>query len=283
MSKNKQSFQWKKGEHYADVEIISKEFKDEDGDTFYIFESGRRINKNFIDEFMVKLENPNLPVLDKKENLPPELNEEKRIKSGSLTDYPTEDELQSKKSGEDKFNLGNADAIPHPDDVEKVREFNQKINSQKQEQPRPVKTNNISQGIPVDGESRKNQEIKNFNTTNQNQTNKTEFDIFKNAKKQTFKIRLTLETDLPVKSFFNTLDDKFIKKNKNAIIQELINEIKEKDLDKQLKENLIRIYNLNPEQKKKTQTTKKNEPKQQTKKTNSKNTGIDKKEDSGSK
>lgn len=220
--KMKQSWQWKKGENYKQIEISSHEDIEEDM-TFIVFESGRKINKNLVDEFLVKLESPDFPIITE-DALP-----EKHL-GNALLDYPTLEDIQAMQKQDGTFSAGAAVAIPHPNDVEKLKKFNElqqkqsvsaKLKAPQQVSEQPI--NNVSSNV-----------IKKSPT----------FDILNKARKQEYDLTLSIKVKLPIQGFFDLLDEDFVKTNQNAILNDMITKIKQEELDTQLKENLIKIYNI---------------------------------------
>lgn len=67
MSEEKLSFQWIKGERLGTVEVVSQGATD---DSWINFESGRRINKDLINEFMMQVDSINIIPFENKPDKP---------------------------------------------------------------------------------------------------------------------------------------------------------------------------------------------------------------------
>lgn len=67
MSEEKLSFQWIKGERLGTVEVVSQDATD---DSWIKFESGRRINKDLINEFMMQVDSINVIPFENKTEKP---------------------------------------------------------------------------------------------------------------------------------------------------------------------------------------------------------------------
>lgn len=226
-------FQWKKGDDYATIETISHETNDE-GITYLVFESGRKINKSLVDEFLVQIEHPSVPVLSEHSN--PYKDSEKPI-TKMLLDYPTMEEIEAKKNNEGNVNLGKAEAIPHPSDEQKTQAF------VKQQETTVARSKTVTHdpliaGITENGLQK--QDIVRPIVKHQSPI----VGIIDKAKKQDYELELKISVKLPIVHFFDLLDEDFIEKNKHDLLNEMINKIKREDLDSQLKENLIKLYNI---------------------------------------
>jgi hypothetical protein len=57
-------FQWTRGENLGDIETWEGETDDNDGETFYIFKSGKMANMNLEGEFFMKITSPSEPIID---------------------------------------------------------------------------------------------------------------------------------------------------------------------------------------------------------------------------
>lgn len=223
MTNQEKFFQWKKGEHYAKIETIEKEITLGDID-YYIFKSGRQINKEVINEFMVQLESPDMPLVNPSDN--PNIGMETSIKKDNgILNYPSIEELGGQAGQEIK--LGKAEVIPHPDDMEKTIAFKKSHQGEAQKSIKSI-SNDMNMGtVPFQSP------VKNPMT-----------DIINKAKKEKYVLNLEITVSLPVKHFFDLLDEDFVKNNKDIILNEMINKIKREDLDTQLKNNLTKIYNI---------------------------------------
>lgn len=225
-------YQWIKTENLGEIETVDKETTI-DGITYYIFESGRQIDKSAIIDFMVELEDPRVPFIDKN-NI---INENSFSIKHDL-DYPTIEELENSRRQDGSFDVGKAETIPHPDDLEKMAEFKKKhaknnIKTQSKPQNFIQEGNPFLSGIPVE-----NTNIKTKSTSN------SAIELINKAKKEEFDLTIKVKVKLPSKHFFNLLDDDYLKKNKFDILKEMINIIKTEDLDTQLQDKLINIYKL---------------------------------------
>jgi hypothetical protein len=226
MSKDKEKdkpFQWQKGENYGTVEVVEREITLGDVD-YLVFKSGRQINKNLLDEFLVRLEDVNQPIIDASINP-----YEKKKTPNTFTEYPTIEDLQSKQNSDGTFTVGKAETIPHPDEVDKVQQFNKRKQSEEGPETRREPIANTNRQV-ID--------------TVKEPPKSPVYDIIAKAKKEEYELILTVKVKLPVKHFFDLLDDDFVKDNKNIILKEMINKIKREDLDSQIQANLIKIYNI---------------------------------------
>lgn len=236
---NQQCYQWKKGDNYGEVDKTQTEKKIGEID-YIVFESGRLINKNLIDEFLVSI-----PSLEEPMFIPEEIPEAQKTTPRGVrktnvpdpkSDFPTEEELaNSMKDG--KYSLGQAETIPHPDDLPpiQVKRHNDNFTAGLVEEGKEhlINNDNFTQGLQE--ESRAN-------------TQKPVVDpfisIIDKAKKKEFNLDIKLTVKLPASGFFAMLDDDYVKDNLDGLLKSLINKIKQSDLDSQIKENLIRIYNI---------------------------------------
>lgn len=238
----KQCYQWKKGENGGAVDRTQAEKKVGEVD-YIVFESGRLINKSLIDEFLVPIPSLEEPMFDPAEfaaqTVPnPNVNKNSNASLRKTSDYPSAEELANfEKNGQ--YSLGKAEAIPHPDQLPpppppSANPINDNFTRGLAEEGKEhLMQNNFTQGLGVDQSQRKAHDpIRN---------------LIDKTKKKSFNLSLNLHVQLPVAAFFEMLDDDFVKDNLDSILNELINKIKQTDLDSQLKENLIKMYNINTE------------------------------------
>lgn len=223
-------FQWKKSELYGTVETVEREITLGDID-YYVFKSGRQINKTVVYEYMVQLESPTATVVDMNHN---PYEEDQQKKKNAILEYPTLEEIKQQQNNDGVANLGKAIAIPHPDDIEKVQLFNQEVQKTAKKQDHIVR----SKETYTNDNSYINDNI------NMTKSKSPVYEIINKAKKEEFELTLSIKVKLPVKHFFDILDEDFVENNKNDILTELINKIKHEDLDSQLRSNLINIYNI---------------------------------------
>lgn len=241
MSKEKETlcFQWKKGENYGLCDEVQQEKKIGEID-YYVFTSGRLINKALIDEFLVEIPSLNEPMFDpdphEQIERPPA---QRHVQTADIAndEYLSEADVERLKS-EGKLSLGKAKAIPHPDDL-----------------PPPVikkQPDTFVQGLPEDGKEHRHHKTSNTDISKGLEVESRKpapppnpfLGIIDKAKKKDFELELLLNVKLPVEGFFTLLDDDYIQSNLDNIMEALINKIKQSDLDSQIKENLIRIYNI---------------------------------------
>jgi len=234
---NHKCYQWKKGDNYGKVDKTQSEKKVGEID-YLVFESGRLINKNLIEEFLVEIPSLTEPLFTPEE-IPAEQKTSPRGKPSHKAikpqnDYPTEEELaNSLKDG--KYSLGKAEVVPHPDDLPP--------------QPLHGRVDNFAAGLEEDG--RETRSPNNFTAgleeDNRRPQKKLEdpfISIIDKAKKKEFELNIQLKIKLPATGFFEMLDEDYLNNNLDGLLNSLINKIKQSDLDSQIKENLIRIYNI---------------------------------------
>lgn len=243
--KNKKSkekelcYQWKKGENYSKVDKVQSEKKVGEID-YYVFESGRLINKNLVDEFLVEIPSLKEPLFISEESKKTQKNtpEKRHVQMTNVQDEEVLSESDIERLKQDgKLSLGKANPIPHPDNlpktpVKKEDNFAKNLSEDGKEYlTQNKKKTDISQGLQVDDSKKSNSQNSFLN-------------IIDKAKQKEFKLNLVLNIKLPMEGFFEILDDDFVKDNADNILKSLINKIKQSDLDNQIKENLIRIYKL---------------------------------------
>lgn len=246
-TEERKCYQWKKGDSYGEVDKAQSEKTIGDQD-YIVFESGRLIAKNIIDEFLVEIPSMNEPFFEKEQQQQPQpqqpMNQPVQpAPSGNASmqlDYPSEDELQNVKNG-DKYSMGNAAAIPHPDDM-----------------PPPVikqsPANDITAGLVEEGKEHllqsahdmtKGLAVESAPPVAPVAPKKSQFDdIIDKTKKVEYNLDLNITVKLPSAAFFEILDEEFLEAHKDDILNALINKIKQTNLDDQIKENLINLYNL---------------------------------------
>lgn len=235
---NKKCYQWKKGKSYGMCDIVQS-IKTVGTEKYILFESGRLLAVNLIEEFLVEIPSLNEPLFIK-ENMSSELSQThtKPIASNDIDGlkYPHESELINMKNG-DKYSLGTATVIPHPNQIS---------------QPIVNHNNDITRGLVEEGKehlitNRQNnieQRTVIGNTQSLNSSRNEFDDIIKKTKKKEFDLELKITVKLPSQAFFEILDDEYLEENLDGILGALINKIKQTDLDQQIKKNLINIYNI---------------------------------------
>lgn len=244
MEKTEKCYQWKKGDDYGNCDKVQSEKKIGE-DTFIVFESGRLINKKLIEEFLVEIPSLNEPFFSQ-EDVNNEIDAKNKITKQPVTkapqrktavenyDYPSEEELANHlKDG--KYSMGNAKAIPHPDDMPPPR-----IEKSK---------DNFTTGLVEEGKEhlQRNNDFAKGLTEETRPTRKPEnpfASIIDKARKKDFTLNLKINVKLPSEAFFEILDEDFVNENIDSMLNALINKIKQSDLDSQIKENLIQIYKL---------------------------------------
>ncbi|MCK9574596.1 MAG: hypothetical protein WC979_01685 [Candidatus Pacearchaeota archaeon] len=235
-------YQWKKGENYSQVDKLQSEQTIGDA-AFLVFESGRLLNKNLVDEFLVQipsLAEPLFAIGEVPVAQPPKQKKPSNKKVAAY-DYPTEEELaNSMKDG--KYSMGTAKAIPHPDDMPPVQQVQQSRNDNfagglREDGDESMSHADFTQGISHDN-------LQSYRPPIENPLNA----IIDKTKKVELEMNLTLKVKLPVLGFFDMLDDDFVNDNMDGLLNALINKIKQNDLDSQIKNNLIKIYNINTQE-----------------------------------
>jgi hypothetical protein len=239
-------FQWKQGENRGLVDKVATE-KTIGEDNFYVFESGRIINKNVVEEYLVQIPSLDQPLFvddtvvqeNRAVSPPVPVKKQNAQRKPSIkrkdVDYPSEEEL-SRNMHDGKYSMGNADVIPHPDEI-----------PQMQQQMYNVQQDNFASGIAgeYDDTNEMTRGLSYEEPTVRIEKANPVTAIIDKAKKKEFELELKLKVNLPAQGLFDILDDEFVAENLESILNVLINKIKQTDLDEQLKANLISIYNIN--------------------------------------
>jgi len=172
------------------------------------------------------------------------------LKPGAFADdyYPTEEEYQQMTQGNGSANLGNANRIPHPNEIALNPDYAVKPPIVKRE-----KVNPLLAGIPTEGESqkrKKNALLDGIEEENFKQKAPVNPDLelitrlLTNCKKSEFEIDFNLKVKLPYIKFFDIFDDDFVNKNEELIFDEITKLIDQKLITEQLKEKVKEIYDV---------------------------------------
>jgi hypothetical protein len=223
---SQQTYQWIKGENCGTIESFATEVKSEN-DTYVIFESGRQINKVLVDEFMVKISGANAPVIQNKisktiDNLGNTYvhNQDKRFEL--VGDKFIVDENADLST---PINVGKAESIPWAEPTGIVLG--------------PPK-DPMFDGIPEDTSHR----LPMVNTpVFQTQPVRAYENLLKTAKKHERDFKISIKMNIPIPSFFDTLDDEYIEQNIDNIISEMVDTLDHTDIKEQIKFFIINYYN----------------------------------------
>jgi len=226
MASDKLYYQWIKGENAPNIETFTKEIKLGE-EQFLLFESGLQVNKKLVGDFVMEIASPTTPFIN-----PLDFMAAQNIKESTVPyEQYTNDSQNSYQQNLNnvKNNLGNAEIIPHPDDLVAVAEFNR---NHRQDQNKPVlDKSGMHEIVPV------NKEIVNHHIEIVKEpiieTNPIKHLIEKSKKTKT-DISVNLSIDLPSKDFLNIIKESF-EDSEEDIIKYILALFKTPNFDEELK------------------------------------------------
>lgn len=254
-----QYYQWIKGSNVPNIETFNKEIT-LGNQKFLLFKSGQQVATNLVGEYVVEIDSPEKPAINIEEYFK-ELNKSNQKQPVSYDNYLNNDNNQvTQKISENKTNLGNAEVIPHPDDIVETKKFYQKQSPQIQNENDILgySSNNIQK-----------------QETQQIQKNDPLFELINNAKKEDTEIEIKLKLKLPSKDFFKIIKESFSGKE-NDIVNHVKTLIKNEDFEKELKKFIFNYLEIEEPKKEKIKPKpkKRKYTKRKTKQTNKKLTNT---------
>jgi hypothetical protein len=196
--KPKLFFQWVKGELAPNIEEKVKEIK-LGNDTYFVFKSGAQVNTKLIGDYVLELENENSPIIDIAD-----FHKQQNVSQQNVNEHVT---------NANNKNLGNAEVIPHPDDLQGMAEWKRKhSNNQSNNQIGQTKFKKEIKKDPI-------------------------IELLDKAKKEDVSLTLNLTVQLPSSSFLQILQSTFDDKEK-IILDYLLKLVKNKKFDEDIKEFL---------------------------------------------
>lgn len=231
MASEKLYYQWIKGDNAPNIETFNKEISLGE-ETYLLFESGAQVNKKLIGDFVMSIPDDKTPFINPEDYF---------MQNQKQTTVPYDQYTQPPVpiNEKDENHMGNAEIIPHPDDLTGTRDFNMRRSQNKH---KPVLDKTGQNEIIIN--SQQNQNTPNHQTLPGLQPVVKEINpieqLIEKSKKYTTKVSINLDLDLPNISFLQILQESF-EGNEEDIVKYVLALFKTPSFDKKLEE-FVRDY-----------------------------------------